>query len=522
MLEARGDQGSTRAPRRVSLSYVGPAGQGSWWGGTAARRIAAAAVLVAVVFGLAAWVATHRQSAREHESLAVLPFEASAESERFAILADGLTDSLIAELSRVPRLRVIARSSVYRHRDSNLDPRRIGRLLGADAVLAGSLHAIDGDIVVRAELIDVTAGHRLWGRTYRRPDGNLLALEGRIAGEIASELQTAITAGRQTATVPEAHQLYLEGRYHWNKRTREGFAKAIAAFERAIDLDPSFALAHAGLADVYNLLGTYGDRPPADSFPLAKAAALRAVELDPSLAEARTSLAYAIQNYDWDWEAAEREYRRALRLSPSYAIAHHWYGGFLMLMGRFDEAIAHRSIAAKLDPLSPSIQAAVGSPYFLARRYDRAIEIYQKALAMDPRYARGHFAIGWTYLLQGRTEEGIRAIERARELSNGSVEISAYLAYAYARAGRGAEAERLLRDLRQGARRRYVDPYEFARIEVALGRPANALADLERAYSIRSNLLMNLKVDPSLDPLRREPRFRALMEKMNFQKGEGE
>lgn len=495
---------SFRSPPEESVGLSIPRGM---------RRIGAGLLLIATLLAAGAWIIAQRGETRSYERVAVLPFEAD---EEWLAIADGMTDSLIQELSRLPHLRVIARSSAYRYRDSSLDPRRVGRALGADAVVTGSIETAGDGVQVRTELIDVTAGHRIWGETYRRPTRSLLALEQQMVAQIAEELRTAITDARQVSASPEAHRLYLEGRHHWNERTREGFTKAIASFEKAIALDPSFALAHAGLADAHNLLGTYADRPPSDTFPVAKAAALRALELDPTLAEAHTSLAYALQNYDWNWDAAEKEYRAALELSPSYAVAHHWYGGFLMLLGRFDEAIEHRIAASRLDPLSTPIQAAVGSPYFLARRYDRAVEIYRKAIAMDPAYARGHLALGWALLLQGRLEEGIRAIDRAHELSNRSFETLGFRAYAYAKAGRREEAERILRILRAEARENYIDPYEFARIEIALGHPERALTDLEHAYGIRSNLMLNLKVDPSLDPVRADPRFQELLRKMNF------
>ena len=490
-------------------------------GGSRRVRVAVTAAALALTLLAAAagtaWLVNRRHIAGAPEALAVLPFENPAGDERTEVLAYGLTESLISELSRLSHLRVMARSSVYRFANSTQDPRRIGRELGADVVLVGSLERQGPQLVVSAELVDVVEGERLWGETYTRDAENIVALEQTIALNIANALRATLgpSKARRTGS-PEAHVLYLEGRYNWNKRTREGFNVAIERFNAAIDRDSSYAPAYAGLADVYNLLGTYGDLPPADAFPRARSAALRAIELDPNLAEAHTSLAYALQNYDWNWNAADVEYRKALALSPSYAIAHHWYGGYLMLMGRFDEAIEHRNEAARLDPLSPQLHAARGSPYLLSRRYSEAIKAYRRALALDPKLARVHLSIASALLHSGDAKGALAEIEQARALAGDTPDAKADLAYACARAGRQSEARAILRDLKRSARRQYVDPYEFARIEIALGDQDAALDDLERAFLMRSNLMMNLKVDPALDPIRDTPRFKDLMERMRF------
>jgi eukaryotic-like serine/threonine-protein kinase len=478
--------------------------------------LAAGFTLLAAAAGIG-WLMNNRHPPTASQTLAVLPFENRAGDERTEVLADGLTESLINELSRFPNLRVTARRSVYQSAGKGLDPRRIGRELGVGVVLIGALRRRESDVVISAELLDVVKGERVWTETYRRQSGNLVALEQQIARSIAEALRTTLAPSVVTRTgSPDAHFLYLEGRYYWNERTIEGFKQAIESFNAAIDRDSSYAAAHAGLADAYNLLGTYGGMTPADAFPRARSAARRAIELDPNLAEAHTSLAYALQNYDWDWEAADREYRRALALSPSYAVAHHWYGGFLMLMGRFNEAIAHRNEAVRLDPLSPQFHAARGSPFLLSRRYADAIDAYRKALALDPRLGRVHLSIASAMLYSGDLKGALAEIDRARALSGDTPEAKADLAYAWARAGRAEDAEAILRELKRSARRQYVDPYEFARIEVALGKHDAALDDLERAFQMRSNLMMNLKVDPALDPLRGTARFQDLLRRMRF------
>ncbi len=513
-----------RVKRELDAEELQRAGIAGAGGGIGWNRARLAGVTLFVSFALLAaaagvgWLMNQRHANRSPEAVAVLPFESGAGDERADVLAQGLTESLINELSRVPNLRVTARGSVYRFAKSTEDPRRIGRELGADVVLLGGLRRTSADeLLVTAELVDVVDGDRVWAETYRREARDLVALEHQIAGSITEALRATLAPSSvKRARNPDAHLLYLEGRYHWNKRTPEGFDRAIERFNEAIDRDPGYAAAYAGLADVYNLLGTYGHMAPADSFPRARAAALRAIQLDPNLAEAHTSLAYAVQNFDWKWIEAEREYRKAIELAPSYAIAHHWYGGFLMLMGRFDEAIEQRTMAAKLDPLSPQIHAARGSPFLLSRRYPEAIDAYLKALALDPRLARVRLSLASAYLYNGDVKTALQEIEQARTLLGDAPDAKADLAYAYAHAGRTADAESILRDLKRTARRQYVDPYDFARIEIALGKHDDALEDLEMAYQMRSNLMMNLKVDPALDPLRRTPRFQELMRRMNF------
>lgn len=509
-----------RAKRELDAEELGRAGGGSGtpsWNSSRARGILLILALAVLTVAGVGWLMNRRHTDRPAEALAVLPFENRAGDERTDVLAGGLTESIIHELSRLPNLRVTARASAYRFAHSALDPRRIGRELGVDAVLIGGLERKGDEVLVKVELVDVVEGKRVWSETYRREAGNMVGLEQQISRSIAEALRATLipTTLRRTRN-PDAHLLYLEGRYNLYKRTPEGFDRAIDRFNAAIDRDPTYAAAYAGLADVYNLLGTYGNLPPADAFPRARAAALRAIELDPNLAEAHTSLAYALQNYDWNWEAADREYRQALALSPSYALAHHWYGGFLMLMGRFDEAIEHRNEAVRLDPLSPQIHAGRGSPFLLARRYPEAIDAYRKALALDPNAARVHLSLASALLHSGDLKSALAEIERARQLSGDTPDARADLAYAYARAGRASEAETILRQLKRTARRQYVDPYGFARIEIALGQERNALDDLERAFQMRSNLIMNLKVDPALDPIRRTPRFQDLMRRMRF------
>lgn len=475
-----------------------------------------ALILLGIVL-IAVWLSTQRHDDRAHDSIAVLPFVNGGGPEG-DILADGLTESIIRDLSSSADLRVMARASVYRYRRSGRDPRQIGHELEVDTVLAGRVEEREGRVIVSAELIDVVDGSRMWGREYSRTSAELHDIEEHISQRISAELKKQLRGhDGESPRSAEAHRLYLEGRYLWNKRTLEGFRAAIERYEKALEADPGYAQAYAGIADAYNLIASYGDTPPADVFPRARAAALKAIELDFQNAEAHNSLAYALQCHYYDWKGAEREYRRAIELSPSYAVAHHWYGGFLMLQGRFREAVEHRLHALELDPLSPAINAAVGSPWFLARRYDRAIELYRKGIEMDPKYARGHYALGWALLQSGKVDEGLTHIETARHLSGDPSEPGAETGYAYAIAGRREEARAILDRLRRTAKDRYVDSYDLARIEIALGNHDRAFEDLQRAWEQRSYQLINVLVDPCVDAIRKDPRYHDLLRRMRLQ-----
>lgn len=480
------------------------------------RALIAAAVLAVVTMGLVGWLFMQRHDFDRHDSIAVLPFVNETGNPRYQYMAEGLTDALIQQLSYLSGLRVMARGSVYKYQGAPYDPRKAGHELDVDTVLAGRILSSGGDVIVAAELLDVVEGTRLWSGRYRHVTENLAEIELSMAEEIANQLSAELRDGVAAEGNSEAHRLYLQGRYHWNRRSSGDLDRAVELFRQAIDKDPLYAKAYAGLADTWNLIGSYGDRPPSDSFPRARAAALRALELDPGLAEAHTSLAYAVQNYDWDWVRAEREYRRAIALSPSYATAHHWYGGFLMLMGRFDEAVEHRKMAVEHDPLSPQIQASIGSPYFLARDYDQAIALFRRAIEMDPNYAQGHYALGWSLLHSGRVDEGVQHLEIRNELAGQSADSLADLAYAYALAGRREEAVAVRDKLLLATRTRYISPYKFARIALAFGDHDEAFRLIGEAYRQRSNYLTGIATDPTLDPIRSDPRFLDLLRNMKL------
>ena len=355
------------------------------------------------------------------ERYSVLPFQNVGSDPNTEYLSDGLTESIIYSTSRLSSLKVIPRSSVFRYKSQEVDPQTAGHQLGVSAVMTGRVIQRGDDLSISAELIDVRDNRLLWGRQYTRKMADILAVQEEIAKEISEKLRTLTNeekkqlAKRYTDNA-EAYQLYLKGRYYWNKRTRDGYKKATENFEQAIDKDPSYALAYAGVADCYNVLPSYGILSPKESFPKGRAAATRALELDDKLAEAQTSLAYVKYQYEYDWREAENEFKRALELNPNYATAHQWYALEIAGMGRSDEGIQEIKRAQDLDPLSLIANVNAGWIYYFARQFDQAIEQDRKSLEMDPNFARGHWAISEPLEQEQRYEEAIAELQKAKQL----------------------------------------------------------------------------------------------------------
>jgi TolB-like protein/DNA-binding winged helix-turn-helix (wHTH) protein/Tfp pilus assembly protein PilF len=447
--------------------------------------------------------------------LAVLPFENLTGDLGQEYLSDGLTEEMIGQIGKLdPRLLgVIARTSVMRYKQSRPPVDRIGQELGVDYLLEGSVRRDATRIRIVAKLAQVSDQTQLWTREYDRELTHVLALERDIAHDLAAEIQ--LTLDRSAGRIPEprsfeAHDAYLKGRFFWNKRTSEGFEEAIKYFQRAIELDPKDARAHAGLADCYALLPGYMGVSSAPYVERARAAALRAVELDDGLAEAHTSLALILENYDWNWGAAEREYRRATELNANYATAHHWYAEFLTWNGRFEEALLASEEARRLDPLSLIIAADGALIHYFARQYDLAERKLQAVLELEPGFPRAH-VIRNVYVQQGRFDQAIA------DIMTYSPDTTLWdLAHALGRAGRVEEAERALQRLLEQEARQPVDPGIVAWAYAGMGNVAVALDWLERGYAARSNLMTTLKVDPGWDPLRGDPRFQDLLRRMGW------
>jgi TolB-like protein/tetratricopeptide (TPR) repeat protein len=459
----------------------------------------------------------------EAVSLAVLPLLNEGRDPSAEYLSDGITESIINSLSRLPRLHVLARSTVFRYKGQDVDPRAVGREMNVRAVLTGRLIQFGDSLIVRTALADAASGRQLWGEEYKRRPDDILGLQEEISRKISESLRVKLSGeeedrlAKRPTTSTEAYQTYLKGRYHWNKRTQEGIERGIEYFKEAIRLDPGYALAYAGIADSYALLGAveYAALPPAEAMRLAREATLRALEIDDTLAEAHASLAY-VRIFDWDWSEAEREYRRSIELNPSYATAHHWYAHYLTAVGRQTEAIVEITRARELDPLSLPINAGMGWHYYLTRQYDEAIREYRKTLELDENFYMAHFLLGMAYEQVSKYGEALASYDRAIKLSGGSPAMIAAPGHAYAALGRRDDAARVLADLHAVSAQGFVSPYHVAVIHAALGETDQAFDWLGRACDVQSEALIWLAVDPMLDSLRADPRFHALMSRIGF------
>jgi serine/threonine protein kinase/Flp pilus assembly protein TadD len=454
------------------------------------------------------------------DSLAVLPFVNLSGDAEMDYLSDGITDTLINSLSQLRKLRVVPRSLTFRYKGREVDPQHVGSELNARAVLTGRVMQRGDTLLIGTELIDVARLSQLWGAQYNRKMADILALQDEIAREISEKLRLQLTGEEKKRLTKratgnkEAYQDYLKGRYWSTKKTHEGTNKGIAYFRQAIAKDPNYALAYAGLAVCYIQPGIFGFVPPTEAFPKAKEAALKALELDESLAEAHTSLAYIKALYDWDWSGAERESQRAIALNPSSAGAHVGHGAGLVMMGRSEEAVAELKRAVEFDPVSLPINWLLGVAFYCARQYDQAIEQELKTLELDPTFILGYFHLGQAYVQKSMYKEAVAEFEKALAISPGNTLAVAGLGYGYGVTGRRVEAEKVLDQLNEISKRKYVPTMQMVLIYTGLGEKDKAFEWLERAYEARS--MGNIK-SPTLDPLRSDPRFADLLRRMNLQ-----
>jgi serine/threonine-protein kinase len=456
-------------------------------------------------------------------SLAVLPLENVSGDPEQAYFADGMTDLLINNLGRIRALTVISRTSVMRYKDNKKPLPETARELGVDAVVEGSVLRAGERVRITAQLIDAARDRLVWAESYEHDLVDVLTLQSRVARTIAEQIEVELTPqehehlARAGPIDPAVHEACLKGRHLWYKRTTDSVTQGLRYFEQAVGLDPSYAPAHAGIADSYIVDGgRYLGVAPNVAYSRARAAALRAVELDDNLAEAHTSLAAVMTDYDWDWEGADREYRRAIELNPNYATAHSWYAEHLSRMGRHEEAVAEVRKVPELDPASIFSSMIVAWILYFARRYDEAIERGRQTLELDPNYATAHRILGWAYEETGRYDEAIAAHLRAGELTDQGPNFTAQLGRAYALAGRDDEARKVLGELMKASERTYVSSLDIAIIHTALGEYDRAFDWLARAYEERADHLPYLKVNPRLDPLRQEPRFQDLLQRMGL------
>ncbi|HSC45933.1 MAG TPA: protein kinase [Candidatus Acidoferrum sp.] len=455
-------------------------------------------------------------------SLAVFPFENLTRDPENEYLSDGIPGSLINILATVPRLRVIAQSTVLRYKGHAIDPQAVGRELNVRAVLTGRMMQSGGSLRIGTELVDVATGTQLWSSQFDRKPGDIFGIQDEISHEISEKLRLQLTQSEKRRLVKrhtqdaEAYRLYLQGRHHWNRWTEEGFYKAIGFFRQAVDKDPAYALAYTGLADSFILLGWNSYLPPKDAFPKAKAAALSALQLDPDLGEAHTGIAAVAWLFDWQWQDAFAEFQRSLALNPTYPTANHWFAEFVMTMGRPIDAIAKMKASQDLDPLSLIISVAIAWAFYMARRYDESLEQLLRTVDLDPNYPVTHWILGLLYRVTRRHDLAVTAGERSVSLSGGSPLMRAALAQTCAMAGQPAEARKILGDLTALAQRKYVAPHFFAGIHAGLGDFDTAMQCLEKSFAEHSHWLMYLHIDPGMDALRDDPRFQDLLKRIGL------
>jgi TolB-like protein/Tfp pilus assembly protein PilF len=490
-------------------------------GTRALKRIwIAIALVVFVTAAIVAFFYFKRADTGAIDSIAVLPFVNKSNDVDSEYLSDGLTESLIYRLSQLPNLKVSPTSSVLRYKGKEVDPHKIAAELSVSAVLSGRMVQRGDNLTISVELIDARNSKLLWGEQYERKMSDLLATQRQIAREIVDNLKLKVSGeekglAKHYTESNEAYQLYLRGRFYWNKRSEEAMLKSLEYFQEAIHKDPSFALAYSGLADSYILLGApdaAGGIPPAEALPKAQTAALKALELDDTLAEAHASLAHA-KYYDRELTATEQEYKRAIELNPNYPTAHSWYAVYLMSLGRFDEALVQIRRAQELDPLSLPINMTMGWVLLTARRPEESVQQLRKTLEMDSNFSLAHHRLGLAYEQQGKYEEAIAEFKQVVTLTGGKPLGLAALGRAYALAGRRTEAQKTLVELQEVSKERYVSPAAVAAIYAALGDNDRAFNWLDKAQKEHDGLLVRLKVDARYDSLRSDPRFEELLKR---------
>ncbi len=478
-------------------------------------------VILLVAAALFFW--PNKQPKETLTSIAVLPFQNKSSDADTEYLSDGLAESLIYRLSQLPNLKVSPTSSVFRYKGKETDAVKIGNELGVNAVMSGKILQRGENLTISVELIDVRNNRLLWGEQYDRKMSELLATQREIATEITNKLQLKLS-GEETKGLTkrytinnEAYQLYLKGRFHFAKRTKDDILKGIEYFQQAIKLDPNFALAYARIAESYASMPAYPFLSPKEAIPQAKAAATRALEIDPTLAEAHTALAYSLAPYDWNWLEAEREFKRALELDPNSSAPHFRYGQvYLAPLGRSDEAIAEVKRALELEPLDLNMGANLAWAYMFARQFDRALDQAKKTYDLEPNFVLGRFVLGQVYIANGMYTEAITLSEKFLHADPTSQFMLQSAGYAYAKSGRRRDAEEVIKRFKDIAKTQYVMSYWVASIYAALGDKDKTFAELENAFAGRDWYLHRLKVDLFWDALRDDPRFADLVKRMGL------
>jgi TolB-like protein/Flp pilus assembly protein TadD len=456
------------------------------------------------------------------DTIVVLPLVDLSHDPEEEYFAEGMTEALITTLAKIGALRVVSRTTAMHYKGVRRPLREIANELQVGAVVEGTVHRSGDRVRISAQLIDAQADIHLWAESYDRDLRDVLALQSEVAQAIAREIQVKLTPQEKALFAqvhpidPQAYEAYLKGRYYWNRRSPDGFPKAVQYFQEAIAKDPGFAAAYTGLADCLSGLSGFSIISPADGLGKAKELAFRALELDPGLAEAHASVAWVKMWYDYDFADAEKEFERALALNPRYPTAHSWFGFFLGLMGRYEEAYTECQRAIRLDPLSSPIHWVLGFVYYIARRYAQAIQQLEKLLEFDPNFAWAHSVLAYAYLGESQPQLALAAAEKEVQLSPNATLSLSTLALVYASAGLREEAQKILERLSKLSKQQYVSSYLVARAYKALGDNDEALRLIEAGFQERTSLMVYLKTDSQLDGLRTEPRFRDLMRRMNY------
>jgi serine/threonine-protein kinase len=514
-LKRESDSGRTAA---VAAAEVTQAKANPGW-----LLYAALALVLVGIAGASAYL-YFGQRGEAIDSIAVLPFVNVNGDPNIEHLSDGIPESLINSLAQLPRVKVVSRTSSFRYKGQDVDVQKIGSELKVQAILIGRMNQRGDRISMGVELVDTADSSQLWGHQYDRRLADVRSIQSEIVRGVAGKLRLELSGDQQkmlakeTSENSEAYELYLKGRYYWNKRTLADLEKARSWFAQAVEKDPEYALAYAGLADCYCSLAVYEGLPPSQGFPLAKDYARIALRLNSKLAGPHTALAYAATSYDWDWVEAEKEYQIAIALDANYATAHKWYSEYLTAMSRFEEAIAESKRAAELEPYSLIIKTQLGGPYLYLRRFDDAIDLYRKAIEFEPNFPETHRTLGMAYLGKQIYEEALKEFKKALDLSGDDPYFLALLAHTSALAGRKGEALRALDNLKARSKNRHVSSWDLAIVYLGLGERDQAFHWLQQAYEKRDPWMMLLNVDWIFDPLRSDPRFQTLLRKMNFPK----
>jgi serine/threonine-protein kinase len=490
-------------------------------------HIAAAAALVALLFLFALNVGGLRSrifsgsSSTRIESIAVLPFVNVSKDPKTEYLSDGITESLIDTLSQLPNLAVMSRNTVFRYKDPAPDPQKVGHDLHVQAILTGRLIQNGDELLISVNLEDVQNSRQIWGEQYNRNLSNLLSVQREIAADIFGRLRPHLEGGekklvpKDTTENAEAYQLYLQGLFYWNKWTYPDFVRAADYFSQAVQKDPRYALAYAGLADTYSLLGNSGYVPPPEAWPKAETAAKQALAIDGTLAEAHTSLGLVKEHFEWDWGGADQQFRKAIELNPNSANAHHWYGDYLANMGKSDEGLRETRKALESDPLSLIINTTVGRQLYFSRQYDQAVEQLRKVLDIDPKFAPARTILEGVYAQMGKQKEAVAEREKMISLSGGP-ELTAAIEQEFATSGYRGVLQSSLKGLTEMSRHEYVSPYIIAQAYMRTGDRERTMEWLEKAYQEHDSGLVSLAAEPMFDPLRSNLHFQEIVRQMKF------